>query len=247
MHGNARIKAFTKISTFIILHFQKNVKGGFALNQLSVVEYKNTRVLTTLQLAESFESSSKIINRNFQRNRDRYISGIHYFALTGDELKSFKGMRQNDATLKYVSTLYLWTEKGAWLHAKSLNNDKAWQAYNLLVDSYYKVVEQVNKMQQPSISYQQWTQLESRVSELEKALQQVTLHSGEQIRLRKAVGERVAQLTQNEPVGARRALFRAIYSAIKERYEVGSYRDVKQCELQDCLRFVSNWKGGEAS
>lgn len=247
MHCSARIKAFTKISTFIILHFQKNVKGGFALNQLSVVEYKNTRVLTTLQLAESFESSSKIINRNFQRNRDRYISGIHYFALTGDELKEFKGMRQNDATLKYTSTLYLWTEKGAWLHAKSLNNEKAWQAYNMLIDSYYQIAEKFKKMQQPiSISYQQWTQLESRVSELEKALQQVTLHSGEQIRLRKAVGERVAQLTQDEP-GARRVLFHAIYSAIKERYGVGSYRDVKQCELQECLRFVYSWKGGNAS
>lgn len=225
----------------------KNVKGGFALNQLDVVEYKNARVLTTVQLAESFESTSKIINRNFQRNRDRYIAGVHYFALTGDELKSFKGMRQNDATLKYVSTLYLWTEKGAWLHAKSINNDKAWQAYNLLVDSYYKVIEQAKKKQQPvSISYQQWAQLETRVSELEKALQNVTLHSGEQIRLRKAVGERVAQLTKNEP-GARRALFRAIYSAIKERYGVGSYRDVKQCELQECLRFVYSWKGGKAS
>ena len=43
--------------------------------------------------------------------------------------------------------------------------------------------------------------------------------------------------------GARPALFRAIYSAVKERYQVGSYRDVKQHELQDALKFVATWGG----
>ncbi|MFJ7183822.1 ORF6C domain-containing protein [Lysinibacillus xylanilyticus] len=42
---------------------------------------------------------------------------------------------------------------------------------------------------------------------------------------------------------ARRVLFRAIWSAIEERYQVGSYRDVKQHELPDALRFVAKWRG----
>ena len=29
--------------------------------------------------------------------------------------------------------------KGAWLHAKSLNTDQAWDAYEMLVDEYYNV------------------------------------------------------------------------------------------------------------
>lgn len=36
-----------------------------------------------------------------------------------------------------IRTLYLWTEKGALLHAKSLNTDKAWQVYEFLVDNYF--------------------------------------------------------------------------------------------------------------
>ena len=42
-----------------------------------------------------------------------------------------------------VRTLYLWTEKGALLHAKSLNTDKAWEAYEFLVDTYFAVKEKL--------------------------------------------------------------------------------------------------------
>ena len=33
------------------------------------------------------------------------------------------------------------TEKGAWLHAKSLNTDQAWEAYESLVDDYYRLTK----------------------------------------------------------------------------------------------------------
>ena len=72
-------------------------------------------------------------------------------------------------------------------------------------------------------------------------MEKVALHSGEQLRLRKAVGARVHQLAKQD--GARPVLFRALYSALRERYEVESYRDVKQHELQDALFFVNGWEG----
>lgn len=37
--------------------------------------------------------------------------------------------------------MYLWTEKGALLHAKSLNTDKAWEVYDYLVDFYFRAQE----------------------------------------------------------------------------------------------------------
>ena len=76
---------------------------------------------------------------------------------------------------------------------------------------------------------------------MEQRLLEVTLHVGEQTRLRKAVNRRVYQLTEDK--GARCTLFRALYAAIKERYSVDSYRDVLQCDLQDALRFVAEWGG----
>lgn len=36
---------------------------------------------------------------------------------------------------------YLWTERGALLHAKSINTDKAWDVYEQLLDTYFRVQE----------------------------------------------------------------------------------------------------------
>ena len=36
-------------------------------------------------------------------------------------------------SLKNAKIIYLWTERGAFLHAKSLNTDKAWEVYDCFV------------------------------------------------------------------------------------------------------------------
>lgn len=110
--------------------------------QLQVIEYRGQRVLTTAQLAESYDADNKQINDNFQNNFKRYTLGKHYFALQGEELKEFKATSNISGNLKFAPIIYLWTEKGAWLHAKSLNTDKAWEAYEMLVDDYYNVKSQ---------------------------------------------------------------------------------------------------------
>lgn len=56
-------------------------------------------------------------------------------------MKQFKANLENQGNLKYAHTLYLWTEKGALLHAKSLNTDKAWEVYDYLVDFYFRAKE----------------------------------------------------------------------------------------------------------
>lgn len=216
---------------------------------LQVIEHEARRVLTTSQIAESFGVDSKLISRNFQRNQERYEVGTHYFVLAGEDLKAFKAARQKDDSLKYVSVLYLWTELGAWMHAKSLNNERAWAAYRTLIDSYYTLSNHVQEggdnltLALPEPVAAVIEKIEGRLIVLEKQIQLSTLHTGEQKRLRNAVAERVHELSRQEP-GARPALFRAVYRTIKEKYEVESYRDVKQCDLQDALRFVAGW-GGE--
>ena len=48
---------------------------------------------------------------------------------------------KNALVANRAAHLYLWTEKGALLHAKSLNTDKAWQVYDYLVDFYFRAKE----------------------------------------------------------------------------------------------------------
>lgn len=106
-----------------------------------IVEVKGKRVLTTEQLAKCYGTAPKIIQYNFSYNKRRYTEGKHYISLQGAELKQFKANLEIQGNLKYARILYLWTEKGALLHAKSLNTDKAWEVYDYLVDFYFRAKE----------------------------------------------------------------------------------------------------------
>lgn len=115
------------------------LKGVFLLyNELQRTEFNGVLVLTTQQLAEAYDTSTDTITRNFNRNKDRYAEGKHYIALEGDEKNRFLDQGQNVRGLRNAKTLYLWTEKGAFLHAKSLNTDNAWEVYDRLVDDYFR-------------------------------------------------------------------------------------------------------------
>lgn len=107
------------------------------MNELQKVEYNGILVLTTQQIAEAYETNTDTITKNFNRNKGRYTEGKHFICLKGDELREFKANGQLDL-LPSINTLYLWTEKGCFLHAKSLNTDTAWEVYDRLVDNYFE-------------------------------------------------------------------------------------------------------------
>ena len=106
-----------------------------------ITEYQGIRVLTTSQIATMYGTDSKTISYNFSYNKKKYIEGKHYIKLEGTELKTFKASREIPDCHKYSAHLYLWTEKGALLLAKSLNTDKAWEVYDYLVDFYFRAKE----------------------------------------------------------------------------------------------------------
>ena len=113
------------------------------MQNLQALEVKGQRVLTTKQIADCYETTTDVIKHNFNRNKERYINGKHYISLKGDEKRTFSSLGQIVPSLKYAKILYLWTEKGALLHAKSLNTNKAWEAYDYLVDFYFRAKKEL--------------------------------------------------------------------------------------------------------
>lgn len=112
------------------------------MNELQVLEYNGQRILTTQQLAEIYETSVDNIKMNFNRNNKNFEKGTHYYFLEGEELKKFK----NEVTDSYLvgknaSSLYLWTERGASRHCKILDTTKAWEQFDNLEATYFKVKE----------------------------------------------------------------------------------------------------------
>jgi ORF6N domain len=111
------------------------------------VEYSNQRILSTKQIAELFSTDTQIVTNNFNRNKSHYTAGKHYYALEGTEKSNFLNQHQIDLGSRNAKTLYLWTEKGALLHAKSLGTDEAWEMYEKLVDEYYRLREEISEPQ----------------------------------------------------------------------------------------------------
>ncbi|MFF2016207.1 phage antirepressor KilAC domain-containing protein [Paenibacillus sp. NPDC058177] len=109
------------------------------MSTLIPVEHKGQRVLLSSQLADSYQADRQQISYNYNQNKKRYIEGKHYYILQGDEKREFLDRHEIHDGSKNAVVLYLWTEKGAWLHAKSLNTDRSWEAYEMLVDDYYRV------------------------------------------------------------------------------------------------------------
>ena len=108
------------------------------MNVPKTIEQNGQRVLTTKTLAEMYGTSTQRISHNFSQNKKRYVEGRHFYYLTGESLKKFAV--SNLDTANKGGKLYLWTERGALLHAKSLNTDKAWEVYDFLVEHYFRAV-----------------------------------------------------------------------------------------------------------
>ncbi len=73
------------------------------MSNIIPIEHNNQRVLTTQQLADGYETDAQIIRNNFNRNRDRYTPGIHYYLLEGAEFQAFKATNQIDLPLNINS------------------------------------------------------------------------------------------------------------------------------------------------
>lgn len=113
-------------------------------NKLIPVEFNDQRILTTEQLAEVYGTEVNNIKNNFNNHKKQFAEGKHYYLLKGEVLRQFK-REVNDidfAIAPNVNQLYLWTERGASRHCKILDTEKAWEQFDNLEDTYFRVKEQ---------------------------------------------------------------------------------------------------------
>ena len=152
------------------------------MTDLMVIERQGVRVLTTASLAECYGTDTNTITQNFKRNKDRYEEGKHYICLKGEDLRAFKSEMTNCHFAKNLNVLYLWTERGALLHAKSLNTDKAWEVYDQLVETYFRAKKAETALQNLSPQLQFMIRIETeqnalkqRVDNVERRLETLTV------------------------------------------------------------------------
>ncbi|MCM0627006.1 ORF6C domain-containing protein [Lysinibacillus sp. OL1_EC] len=219
--------------------------------ELVVIELRGKRVLTTAQLAENYEAEEKLVQQNFNNNKERYKEGKHFILLQGEELKAFKHDFENLGVVKKnTSSLYLWTEKGAWLHAKSLNTDRAWEAYELLVDEYYKVIEQPPQYSSLEVALQAALQHEQAIKEIKTDVDylkgNMRIDGLQQQEIQQAAKQSIVQALGGKDSIAYQEISKKVFSAFwnefKQYFKVPRYGDIPKVKHEEALRFISLWR-----
>lgn len=228
------------------------------MKRLMVIENKGQRVLTTQQLASCYETTEKRISANFNSNKERYIEGKHYFYLEGDNLNEFLQSRNSGIqNSTKVRSLYLWTERGALFHAKSLNTDKAWEVYDYLVENYFRVKERA-LITRPNGDIKLISMLHAEVGELITATSQIknrvetlentmTIDYSEQLTLQEIarkvaieiMGGKEGVVYKNSSLRSR--VFTKVWKDYKEYVKVNSYKNTAKVDFEKGKKYLINW------
>ncbi|EAA3359229.1 ORF6N domain-containing protein [Salmonella enterica] len=123
----------------------QNIRKDMPMNSTSVenlpsLTHNHLPVITTELLAELYGTERQRLTNNFNRNKERFIEGKHFFLIEGDELRELKNRNSLRVSVKIarnVRSLILWTERGAARHAKMLETDQAWEVFEKLEDCYF--------------------------------------------------------------------------------------------------------------
>lgn len=228
---------------------KKKRKESEKLNNLTITEFKDIRVLTTQQIAEVYETESKTISYNFNHNKERYKEGKHFILLNGNELRAFREIHDLPTS---TPKLYLWTEKGAFLHAKSLNTDKAWEVYDHLVDNYFNKKKPLTVMEQIQILAQGNIELEQKIDSVDRDLQEfkkdMPLLALECQRITVAKNKKVVPLLGGKDAPAyknsslRSKVYGDVDSQLRREFGVSSYKAIRRNQTDKAIEIIENYE-----
>lgn len=216
------------------------------------LEVRGNIILTTKQLAEMYGCSPKNIKDNFLNHKDKFDTAKHYFLLEGAELKDFKRKVDNiDLVPNNVNKLYVWTERGALSHAKILDTDLAWDTFDILVNTYFKVQKvNSNPYQRLSKELQAIFMLDGKQQELDgrvtKIENRMTIETGHQKTLNDLVKKKVTAVLGGKDKPAYKELskkaFRKCWDDYKNKFNVASYKDTPLKDFENGKHFITEWK-----
>jgi hypothetical protein len=74
----------TPKSSVISVSIQSKISG------VPLIAYRNQRVITSELLARGYGATPQQITNNFNRNKNRFIEGKHYFRIEGDDVENLR-------------------------------------------------------------------------------------------------------------------------------------------------------------
>lgn len=199
-------------------------------DSLTVSDVFGKRHADVLRSIQNMDCSKDFTERNFALS--------NYKDTTGREL-----------------TKYLMTQDGFMFLVMGYTGKEAAQLKESYINEFNRMKEVISNkveimderkqrivMMQTMIDHDQRLEtIEDRIQQVEtKVEEQITIDSGQQRTIQKAIARKVYGIEQNEKL--RSSLFRQLHREIKDRWAVPSYKDVRKNELNGLLDYIEAWR-----
>ncbi|WP_162500904.1 ORF6N domain-containing protein [Modicisalibacter coralii] len=178
--------------------------------------YDGKPVVTTAVLAQLYGTDEVRIRQNYTKNKDRFVQGKHCYKVEGKELSRLRVALSDSQIPAKARSLVLYTERGAARHAKMLETNAAWDVFEALEDNYFgKFEPKANNLALPN-----------------------PLTPDHQRGIQKAV----ARKAQSLPKPIQRQAFSRLYGHLKDRFNVGTYKDIDDSQYTEALGAIQSYE-----
>lgn len=138
---------------------------------LEVKEWNGKRVVTAKDIADLHERDVKRVVENFQNNKEKFELGKDYFEITKEEIRKSK-FSESFSKYSKNSVEILYTERGYLKLTKTFNDELSWKIQDLLVESYFVVKDNLDKIELPKTYLEALKELVVKEEEKQKLLKE---------------------------------------------------------------------------
>lgn len=230
------------------------IEGGFG---------EGKKAMLVKDIAEIHEREVKVINQTINKNINRFKFDVDII-----DLKS--KVNQNDLTEKYgfevhsvrmSKNIYLLSERGYSKLLKILEDDKAWEIYEELVDNYFSMRAEQKRLPSTREAIQQLLlqgveEVNQRVDDMEERLSNVEenakLDTGDYNVISKRVKKRVYEVARAYGLNVKQSkllspLFKDINGGIKRIANVDARTQLCKKHYQSVMDFINDWEPATAT
>lgn len=114
--------------------------------KVKIIEWNGQRVITTQEMANHHNLELRVLNQKFRRNQKHFKLNQDYFIVCKSDISKSQTVIQNLFVVNNMTEIYLFTESGYLRFVKTINDDRAWEIYNQLIESYF-IVKRLNNIE----------------------------------------------------------------------------------------------------
>ena len=230
------------------------IEGGFG---------EGKKAMLVRDIAEIHGSTVKRVNELINRNRKRFNDEVDIIDLLSDEsfavVLNDSGFNQNQ--INASKNIYLLSERGYSKLLKILEDDKAWEVYEELVDNYFNMRSEQKRLPNTREAIQQLLlqgveEVNQRVDIMEERLSNVEenakLDAGDYNVISKRVKKRVYEVARAYGLNVKQSkllspLFKDINGGIKRIANVDARTQLCKKHYQSVMDFINDWEPATAT